>query len=306
MKKRIAVVCLLLLMLFAASALASTPTHGRTRIYGYKDEIKQPRNMFAPYAVFTDVPHVEDHYLEFYYNKIDSAERIWSLSVVDEEWNPAHIDGLGMKIYLPYPSIWSAKDRDYWKWTKTYAQKHYQWEWARGLITGWFRVIDTFSGSYYQRMSYMREDYRPVRNMENFGNEVYVTRKTFFNGMAIFISLEGEGIERSSTHKTAFRLPSIAEDAEDYLDKYENLKELNLPEGTVSFSTKNIPNVLSGRKMLSLKRIIWPESLKDGTDLRELAPNLKEIWYRGSEEQWKNTTGWTLFKNVKVTYEYKD
>ena len=179
MKKRIAVVCLLLLMLFAASAVASTPVHGRTRIYGYKDEIHKPANRFAPYAVYTREAHVEDRYLEFYYNKLNTYERSWSIAIVDGDGNVKY-DGPFVKVYLPFPSIWSEEQGEYWKWTKTYAQKHYTWKWATGYYT-------EFTDSYVE---YVRGDYRRFEELGDFGPCVYFSEMPFSNGITYFVKFE--------------------------------------------------------------------------------------------------------------------
>jgi len=295
---------LLAAMMFAVSAEAATPTHGRVRIYGIKDEFHKPRNMFAPYAVFKDEFHVEDRYLEFFYTKLGSNERCWTVYIVDGEGNIQNGKGSRIELYLPYPSIWSAAQGEYWKWTKTYAQKHYDWRWARGLIVGQITVESELTGSRYQLTRYIREDYRPVKDMENFGVCITLPVQGFMNGLAFFVEFGGGGTSGGGEKRFERISPDNMESG-DFYKSLSNMEEMTIPEGVVSYGKQTLSYGWGNRQMTKLKRIIWPKSLKDGSYFAQAAPNLKEIRYMGSEEEWKETDTVELFKDVKKIFNYK-
>lgn len=183
MKRRISIVLLLILVLFVSAAAADTSTMGRVRVYGYKDEIKTPANMFAPCVVYRDVAHVENRFAEFHYIRENTYERHWQINIVNDEGKPHRAEGKVVQVFLPYPSIWSKADQGYWKWTQRYAQKHYAWDYALGYS------IDIGNGEDYVTV-YQRDEYRPVNEMEAFGPRIDIFTGTFGSGLTIWIKFE--------------------------------------------------------------------------------------------------------------------
>ena len=130
------VVLLTLLLLAAAQVgLAADPVHGKVRVFGYGDKVTYPKTKFAPYAVALYKEHMDDRYLEYWYNREnlynkklgkDEFVRHWMFSFVQEDGTREPFGG-DFELHLPYPSIWSKERGDYWKWTKAYATKHYDW-----------------------------------------------------------------------------------------------------------------------------------------------------------------------------------
>ena len=179
MKRRIAIVFLLLVLL-ASVAMAATPVTGRTRIYGYKDEIKTPQNKFAPYIIYLNEAHVENRYAEFTYIREDSEERHWAIEIVNADGEPREFKGGDIRIFLPYPSIWSESNQSYWKWTQRYAEKHYNWEYAIGYSADWTNGTDWFT-------QYIRTDYAPVRKLEEYGPRITMNAANFGTGFTLWI-----------------------------------------------------------------------------------------------------------------------
>ena len=159
--------------------------HGKVRVYGYKDRVKAPANRFAPYAVFPDVAHVEGLYLEYYYKKISSSERVWEVCVVDEDGYIEYCDDSRVQIILPYPSIWSAEQQIYWKWTERYARKHYDWDYAFGKILGYYEV--RFKDYVESGISYIRGPYYSVKDFNEFGPRIEFARGELVDSVGIFI-----------------------------------------------------------------------------------------------------------------------
>lgn len=181
MKRYISILFLLIAVLFASTALAGTPIRGKTRVYGYKDEVKTPGNKFAPYVVYLDVPFVENRYAEFHYIRENTKERHWQIEIVDSEGNTQIADGNSVRVYLPYPSIWSEANQAYWKWTQTYAEKHYTWHYALG------ESLDVSDNGNNYISLYSRGDYFPVREMSKFGPYVDLNTKVFGSGLTVWI-----------------------------------------------------------------------------------------------------------------------
>lgn len=73
------------------------------------------------------------------------------------------------------------------------------------------------------------------------------------------------------------------------------LKHLAFPEGFTSLSEGEFSGT-------PLESVVWPMSLIEAKGLTNC--DLKEIFYRGSEAQWKMTTASTLFPNAQVTFNY--
>jgi len=80
------------------------------------------------------------------------------------------------------------------------------------------------------------------------------------------------------------------------------LKRLDLPEAfkELKVYSKNQFETLTG-----VTEIVWPVSLTDGSNLAVL-PNVKTIYYRGSELQWSLTAGRELFPNAEIVFDYAD
>ena len=165
---------LLLIVSSAAPARAMENPWGHTRILGYKDPI--PANCarkFTPFAVLQDVPHAKDLnlYLEYVYARVWSDLRLWKLWVTDGKGNKINTSH-DIVAVLPYPSIWSAAEGTYWKWTKNYASR-YDWYYSKGE-----------SSIHYNRyadgrlrtasVSFRGEEYRPVQPMNAYGFEIYM------------------------------------------------------------------------------------------------------------------------------------
>ena len=160
MKKRfkapvLLLLCVLLLTAAAGGLCAETPK-GYVRIYGYKEEIPDKGKRFAPRAVLEDVPSTRgmDLYLTYVYQKFSRTSRCWQLKVVDANGQYVEYPG-NLTVYLPYPSIWSTKYQDYWKWTKAYAQR-FDWYYAKGYSSLYYyfssdavAVAGGFSGRRY-------------------------------------------------------------------------------------------------------------------------------------------------------------
>ena len=136
MKKRFKVPVLLLLsvLLLAAAAggLCAETTRGHVRIVGYKDSFPSDGRKFAPRAVLQDVPYEKGHnlYLEYRYHRFNGQCRLWKVRVTDANGKTASYPGR-LNVILPYPSIWSAQEQAYWKWTSRYAER-YDWFYTRG------------------------------------------------------------------------------------------------------------------------------------------------------------------------------
>ncbi|MBQ2699549.1 MAG: leucine-rich repeat protein [Clostridia bacterium] len=73
------------------------------------------------------------------------------------------------------------------------------------------------------------------------------------------------------------------------------LKHIAFPEGFTSLSEGEFSGT-------PLESVVWPVSLIEAKGLTNC--DLKEIFYRGSEAQWKMTTASTLFPNAQVTFNY--
>ena len=159
--------------------------HGKVRIFGYKDEIRKPANRFAPYAVYPDIAHVEDLYLEYYYKKISSSERVWELFLIDENGVLEYCDAKRIQIILPFPSIWSEKEQIYWKWTERYARKHYEWEFAPGEIHGYAEA--NVNSAWAWVMFYTHEPYRDIKDYCEFGPRIEMYGGEFGVGTTLFI-----------------------------------------------------------------------------------------------------------------------
>ena len=127
------------------------------KIYGYADKIDYPKNKFEPFVVVWYKDHLTDVYGWFHYYRHgpmtpDSARnkrkeganyRHWEIRLYDKAGEYASFFGR-FDLHLPYPSIWSSKYQGYWKWTKNYALKYYDWDFAYGQPTGLFYRFDDF------------------------------------------------------------------------------------------------------------------------------------------------------------------
>ncbi|MBP3645315.1 MAG: hypothetical protein J6K55_02715 [Clostridia bacterium] len=182
MKRWFSLLLLLALILTASVAFAASDTVGR--VYGYMDKIKHPGNMFAPHVIFTDVPHVEDRYAEFAYIKEGTYERHWQINIVDGAGRSRPSEGTYVRVIPPYPSIWSKAQQLYWKWTQRYADKHYSWEYA----LGYSRDITDKEGNYVT--IYERDEYRPVKEMLEFGPCIDIQTGIFKSGLTIWVRFE--------------------------------------------------------------------------------------------------------------------
>ena len=56
--------------------------------------------------------------------------------------------------------------------------------------------------------------------------------------------------------------------------------------------------------MSAVKRVVWPTTLIDGSELWKAAPNLKEIYYTGSQALWNLTKSKDMFTDVCLAYQY--
>ena len=129
--KLIAAIAILALALSAGAAAASETPWGRVRILGYKDSYPSDGRKFAPRAILQDVAHAEDLdlHLEYRYRRLDRDCRSWDVRVVNGHKSDVSYPG-NLVIIFPYPSIWSAKDQAYWKWTRSYAER-FTWYYTR-------------------------------------------------------------------------------------------------------------------------------------------------------------------------------
>ena len=184
MKRFIFVLFLLITILFTSTAMAGTPIRGQSRVYGFEDEIKTPSNKFAPYVVFLNVPHVNDRFAKFHYIRESTNERHWQIKIVDENGNLCPAEGSKVRIFLPYPSIWSKANQSYWKWTEHYAEKHYSWNYALG------DSVDVSDNGENYISVYIRSDYSPVTEMSDFGPYVDLYTNVFQEGLSIWIEFE--------------------------------------------------------------------------------------------------------------------
>ena len=183
MKRFISILCLLVVVMIASSALAVTPIRGRVRVYGCKDEVRMPDNKFAPRVVYPYRQHEKNCYAEFHYIRENANERHWNLSLVDGEGNPCRAKSK-VRVYLPYPSIWSEAEQTYWRWTQRYAEKHYIWEYALGYST------DVSDNGNNVVSNYLRGEYKPVVDMDEFGPYVEIDADVFEEGLSVWIKFD--------------------------------------------------------------------------------------------------------------------
>lgn len=177
MKKRfkapvLLLLCVLLLTAAAGGLCAETPW-GRVRIVGYKDSFPSDGRKFAPRAVLQDVAYSKDLdlYLEYSYERNGSDCRVWKVSVVNAHGENASYPG-NLSIVFPYPSIWSAKDQAYWKWTQQYAER-YCWYYSRGGYQSKYIVVNGVSIKIW---TYVGEPLRKVQPVDSFGITVPMGR----------------------------------------------------------------------------------------------------------------------------------
>ena len=85
------------------------------------------------------------------------------------------------------------------------------------------------------------------------------------------------------------------------------LEELIIPEGVAQFEQYVDRYVKEGERngaLIGVKRVVWPTTLTDGSELVEAAPNLKEIYYTGSEALWNLTASKNQFTDVCYEFNY--
>ena len=134
--KKFSLIFVLILLALAAllpgCSLAAETPWGRVKVVGYMDEdqLNTCGKMWAPQAVLTSKPHVDDMYLQYRYVKFDSETRAWQLKLVNKEGKTYHYGGK-IDIILPYPAKWDSTVGDYWKWTMAYADR-FQWAYSVG------------------------------------------------------------------------------------------------------------------------------------------------------------------------------
>ena len=178
MKRIVSVLLLLLFVLAAQSAFAADPVHGKIRVFGYEDDVTYPKSKFAPYAVALYKDHMDNRYLEYHYNKeclpgeeLDEGEHVrhWIFNFVTEDGKREPFGG-DFDLHLPYPSIWSAEQGAYWKWTKAYALKHYDWSavYCDHAMFTWSNPDLDFEE--YIKLFFLREDYEfKYMDFDDFG-----------------------------------------------------------------------------------------------------------------------------------------
>lgn len=85
------------------------------------------------------------------------------------------------------------------------------------------------------------------------------------------------------------------------------LEELIIPEGVKEFSS-HIERYMWDKErngeLTSLEKVVWPVTLTDGTALLKAAPNLKTIYYTGSQTLWNLTTSKDLFDGVDKVFDF--
>lgn len=97
-------------------------------------------------------------------------------------------------------------------------------------------------------------------------------------------------------------LPAGITEIHDAFWGCRKLKELVLPEGFLGF--RNFYSYEKEGQLTSLERVVWPVSMKNGSAIHTMAPNLKQICYTGSETLWNLTTGKELFSNIEIIFNY--
>ena len=73
------------------------------------------------------------------------------------------------------------------------------------------------------------------------------------------------------------------------------LKRLVLPDTLTAVNSKC--------RAATVEELVWPVSLQDGSNLKEMTA-LTSILYRGTEEQWNATVSRDLFPNATITFNY--
>ncbi|MCR4706661.1 MAG: hypothetical protein K5746_01815 [Clostridiales bacterium] len=154
---------LLFILLVPAFSFGQESTRGYIRVVGYKDVIPNCGRRFAPYAIFPDIPHAEEPhiYLAYSYTRYGTYSKVWRIWLTDGRRNKI-TTSKNISVCFPYPSIWSAKDGSYWKWTKGYAEKLYDWYYSKGYQyhdENWHVRTDIFYGT----------PLRPVPKMNEYG-----------------------------------------------------------------------------------------------------------------------------------------
>ncbi|MBR6524971.1 MAG: leucine-rich repeat domain-containing protein [Clostridia bacterium] len=87
----------------------------------------------------------------------------------------------------------------------------------------------------------------------------------------------------------------IFADRYDQLDGAVSLKHLAFPDGFNNIGAEFFRGT-------AVESVVWPVSLIDAGGLKNC--NMKSIYYRGTEAQWKMTTGSTLFPDAEVIFNY--
>lgn len=85
------------------------------------------------------------------------------------------------------------------------------------------------------------------------------------------------------------------------------LEELIIPEGVSQFEhsiDRRIDEDGRNGTLISVKRVVWPTTLIDGSELFKAAPSLKEIYYTGSKSLWNLTSSKDLFSDVCYAFNY--
>nr|MCR4708254.1 hypothetical protein [Clostridiales bacterium] len=98
-------------------------------------------------------------YLAYSYTRYGTYSKCWRLWLTDGHRNRI-TTSKNISVCFPYPSIWSAKDGSYWKWTKGYAEKHYDWYYSKGYQYHdeyWHVRTDIFFGTPLRAVPEMNE-----------------------------------------------------------------------------------------------------------------------------------------------------
>ncbi len=205
---------LLIIGLLFSTALAAENPWGHNRVLGYKDPIPtSSARKFTPFAILQDVAYAKDLnlYLDYTYARMHDDMRLWKLRLMNAlgETVSTHHD---VVVVLPYPSIWSETNGDYWKWTKNYASR-YDWYYVRGKSSiHYYRTGyggESSANSYLSHGGYLRlgfasftgqETVRSVQRMNNYGCEIYFGKG--FKEKSVLCQFVGSGEKPKDLIKT--------------------------------------------------------------------------------------------------------
>ena len=189
------------LLLCAQGVFAAENPWGHTRVLGYAESI--PANgarMFTPFAVLQDVAYAKDMnlYLHYKYARYENDMRLWQLWLTDASGKKVSTRHK-LSVILPYPSIWSAEQGDYWKWTKNYASR-YDWYYADGISSIRYKRKSSGQLGLKETWFISGEWPRRVQKMTDYGCQINLGKG--FEATSICYQFVDEGSKPKKLRKT--------------------------------------------------------------------------------------------------------